>query len=116
MPSAHRNIRVVAANLDLCPGADGVALLVQPNHHRRLASAVADGLDLAQFIGPCKQMTTALEQFSLKVGTQSVGKDWDFPLVHDLAELVHLRLRQKLSFVNQHAVQRILRQSGVGQF
>src|SRR5690625_641091 len=70
--AAHRDIAVVAADLDLWPVGDGAAGLVHAHHHGGLAAGMADGLDLRQLVGPGQQMPAALEQLAAKVGAQAV--------------------------------------------
>jgi hypothetical protein len=67
---------------------------------------VADGLDLADRVGPGQQVLAALEQFAAEVGAQAVGQHRDRSAVDDLGELPDLALAQELRLVDQHAVQR----------
>src|SRR5699024_10008164 len=46
--AAYRDIAVVAADLNLRTGGDGVAVRVHAHHHGGLVAGVADGLDFLQ--------------------------------------------------------------------
>ena len=48
--TAHGNITVIAADLDLRTLRYGLAVLIKADHHRRLGTAMADGFDLLVII------------------------------------------------------------------
>src|SRR5262249_33437271 len=56
VPAAERDIFLVAADIDLRAFVQHLSLLVEPHHHRRLASAMADRAQLAHFVGDRQQL------------------------------------------------------------
>jgi len=105
----HRQVALVATDLDLRPVLHGEPLRVHTHRHRRLLAAVADGLDLGQFVGPREQVLAALEQLPLEIRAQPVAQHRDAKAVDHLAQLPHLRFAQELRLVDQHAMQRPVR-------
>src|SRR5690606_39054838 len=72
--AADRHVALVAADLHLRPFAHRRALRVHAHGHRRLAAAVADGLDLADLVGPGQQVLAALEQLAAEIRAQPVAQ------------------------------------------
>src|SRR5690606_29451054 len=103
--ATDRDVALVAADLHLRPVLHRAALLVHAHGHRRLAAAVADGLDLLDLVGPGQQVAAALEQFAAEVGAQAVAQHRHAAGIHDLGQLPDLRPAQELGLVHQHAVQ-----------
>ena len=66
MPAAQRDIAVVAADLGLGAGGDGMALRVDAQVHRRLAPAFADGLQFDQRVRQRKQAAEPGNSFPWK--------------------------------------------------
>ena len=106
MLAAEGDVAVVPANLGLLTADDGVAFLVDPEVHRRLAAAFADGFQFDQRVGQREQRRRPGKQLALEIGSQAIAEHRNIQLVGDLAELQHMRLRQELRLVDEDAVQR----------
>src|SRR6187549_85287 len=91
MPAAQRYVALVAADFYLRTFAFGGAIGLDTHHHDCLATAMADGLDLDDIVGPRQQLCAAREQFAAKVGPQSVTQHGNVEFVDHGAELLHLR-------------------------
>src|SRR4051812_31197224 len=105
MLAAQRDIAVVATDLGLRAGRDGVALGIDAQVHRRLAPAFAHRFQFDQAVGEREQRSAALEEVRLEVGTQPVAEDGNAHVVADPAQLEHMVAGQELGFVDQHAVE-----------
>src|SRR5438045_2053616 len=110
MPTAERDVAVIAADLGLGPGGDGMALGVDAEIHRRLAATFAYGLELDQRIRQCEQRGGAGEKLALKVGAEAVAKHGNREAVGDLAQLQDVALGEELRLVDQDAVELALLQ------
>ncbi len=86
-----------------------MAVIVDAHGHGRLAAAVADRLDLLQFVGPGQQVLAALEQFAAEVRAQPVAQHRNAQRIDHLAQLPDLRLAQELRLIHQQAVERAVR-------
>ena len=60
--AAHRDVALVAADLDLSAFADDAASTVEAHDHGRLLPAVADRLDFVEVVGPGQQPLRAVEE------------------------------------------------------
>ena len=70
--------------------AHRVAVRVHAQHHRRLGTAVADGFQLLEIVGPGEQVLAALERLALEVGAQAETEHRDIEPVDHLGQLEHL--------------------------
>ncbi len=68
MKSAHRNIALVAADFDLSAFSDCLALGIGAQVHGGLATAVANGFELDQVVGPAEQGGATGEEVAQEVG------------------------------------------------
>mgnify|MGYP001185351906 CR=1 FL=1 len=68
MLSTHRDIALVAADLDLRAFFDRVPLFIRAKIHGGLAATVANRLELDEIVGPSEQGSTAGKEVPLKVG------------------------------------------------
>ena len=68
MLSTHRDIALVAADLNLRSFLDRVPLLIGTEIHGGLAATVANRLELGEIVGPTEQGGTAGKEVPLKVG------------------------------------------------
>ena len=73
MLSADGDVAFVAADLDLFSFSNRFSAAVDSQHHGCLASAVANGFDLVERIGPSHQMLATLKQIPLKIGSETIG-------------------------------------------
>ena len=105
MAAAQRDVAVVAADLGLRAGGDGMALGIDAQVHRRLAPAFAHRLQLDQRVGQREQRRRAGEQLALEIGAQAVAEHRDAELVGDPAQLQDMVAGQELRLVDQHAVE-----------
>ncbi|MNE32614.1 hypothetical protein D3C80_1262340 [compost metagenome] len=69
---------------------------------------MADSFQLYQFVCPGQQVLAANEQFPQKVGTQAITQNRNIQLVDDITQLLNLLFRQELTFIQQHAMYRLL--------
>lgn len=104
MSSADSDISIVAADLNLFAVSDRSAFGVDSQDHDRFATAVADGFDFRQIIGPGQQVLATFEEVSLEIRAKAVRQYGDRESIGDITELADLGFGQKLSFVDQHAV------------
>ena len=74
MAAAERDVAVVAADLGLRAGGDGMAVGVDAQVHRRLAAAFAHRLQFDQRVGEREQRRRAGEQLGLEVGAKAVAE------------------------------------------
>src|SRR5262245_16627815 len=109
MATAKRYVALIAANLVLCPFLDREAIRVDPQVHRRLASARADRLELDQVVGDGEQRGASREELRLEIGSQPIGEDRYGELVAHRGELKDLCSGEPLGLVDQDAVDRRLR-------
>ena len=108
--AAQRDVAVVAADLGLRAGRDGVALGVDAQVHRRLAPALAHRLQFDQRVGEREQGRRAGEEIAPEVGAQAVAEHRDAELVGDAAQLQDMVAGQELRLVDQQAVELALDQ------
>src|SRR5690606_7246939 len=88
--AADRYVALVAADFHLRPLAHRAAAGVHPHRHRGLAAAVADGLDLADLVGPGQQILAALEQLAAEIRAQPVAQHRHAQRIDHLAQLPDL--------------------------
>jgi hypothetical protein len=69
MLAAEGDIAVVSANFDLGAGGFDPPIRPDPNHHGRLATAMADGFEFDQVVRPGQKLGTAFEKAAEKVGS-----------------------------------------------
>jgi hypothetical protein len=109
-PAAHRDVTVVAADLDLRTLAHCVAGLVDAHDHGGLAPRVTDRLQFLELVGPGQQVAAALEQLALKIRAQAETQHRYIQPVDHFGELIDLVAGQELGLVDQHAVNVAVRQ------
>ena len=113
MPTAERDIAVVAPHFDLPALGQGGAVFVHANDHRRLAPAVADRPHLAQFVRQRQQRSGAGKQLAPEIDPQPIGHDRYVQVVDGARQLPDLFARQPLRFVQQDAGDRTFGQPGL---
>src|SRR5262249_39201889 len=84
-------------------GADP-ALLVLPDDHGGLGTAIADGADLAQAVGDGEQGLRSRKELALEIDAEAEGHHRDAEAVGDTGKLPDLILGEELRFVDQYAV------------
>ena len=99
MPAAQRDVTLVAADLDLLALALRAAVGADADHHRGLAPAVADRLELGQLVREREQARAALEQLAAEVGPEAVAEHGNREAIDDHGEIIHLLAGQELRFV-----------------
>ena len=100
MLSAHGDVRLVAADLYLCPGSHGSTIAPESHDHSCFAAAMADGLDLTQLIGKGQEFAAAFEELSLEICADAVYQDGNVHPVDDVAQLINLGGGKELPLVN----------------
>src|SRR4029079_16851063 len=108
--AAQRDIAVVAADLGLRAGGNGVAFDIAAEFHCRLAPAFTTRLQFDQRICEREQRRRAGEQLALEIGAKAVAENGDGKLIGYLAQLEHRALREELRLVDQDAVETALLQ------
>ena len=103
MPAAQRHIAFIAAQHDLFAGFGHPSI-----HHAgvigRLSAAPAHGFDFLDRIRPRQQPGTALEQLAAEIRAQAVADHRNVQIIHDVNQLFHLFLFQKLRFIHDDTV------------
>ena len=105
MLAAQGDVAVVAADLGLRAGRDGVAVLVDAQVHRRLAAAFANCLELDQRVRERQERGGTGEELGLEIGAEAVAEHRDAEPVGDLAKLDHVPLGEELRLVDEDAVE-----------
>lgn len=111
MASAHRDVTIIATNFDLGSFLYGAAVRTDPEIHRGLASAMADGLKLDQIISQGQQGCTAGKKLSLEIRPQTITEHGEAKLVDNIGALLDLGPGEELGFVDEYAGERL---GGVG--
>src|SRR6187402_2996620 len=106
MPAAQRDVLLVSADLRLQAVRDRLAVFVETQVHRRLATAVAHRLELDQRVGDAEQHRRAGEQVAAEVGPQAVAQYRDVALVRQPRALPDLGRGEELRLVDQDAGKR----------
>ena len=112
MAAAERDITVIAADLDLGPLAQGLAVRAHADHHRGLLSAMADRADLSHFVGQRQERRRAGKKLALKIDPQTVAHDRHAEIVDGARQLPDLVLGHPLGLVHQNAGAGALGQAG----
>ena len=103
MRAAQADISVVPADLDLLTFAHRFTLCINAQIHCRLASAPANGSNLAQVICDCEQDPAAGKKRAGKIGAQAITKHRDVVLVGNARQLPNLFFCQELRLIDKHA-------------
>src|ERR1044072_814994 len=106
MSAAQRYVALIPADFDLRALALRGPVALDTYHHRGLASAVADRLDLDEVVRPPEELRAARKELATEIGAQSIAEHRDVELVDHRPELPHLLAGQELRFVDQHAGER----------
>ena len=101
MTSAHGKIAFVAADLNLFSAANRPPLRIDSQDHGRFSPAMTNRFDFTEYVRPGQKMHTPLKDVTSKVGSQPIGHDRNVQQIGDFGEIPHLRLRQKLCFVDE---------------
>src|SRR5690349_20995047 len=110
MPAAQRDITVVAADLGLRAGMNGMTFHIDAQVHRRLPSAIANGLKLDEGVGQSEERRRPGKQIAEEVGAQPIAKHGYLQFVGYPAKLEHLLAAEELRLVDQDAVELALDQ------
>jgi len=106
MPTAERDVALVAAYFDLCALTDHPPFIILPDDHCRLAATMADGADFPQHIGDGKKARAAGEHVALEIRAKPVAHYRDAHIIGDGRQLPDLRVTQELGFIDHHAGKR----------
>ena len=107
--SPNRNSRrerdVVMADIHLVTFDNLAPLMVQSSVHGGFAR-VTDSFDLDEFLCPAQKIFAPLKGLPSKISSQSITQHGNVEFVTDQSQLKHLGGCQKLSFINQNAINR----------